>query len=473
MDFGPRVSVYMKPSVNEKQDIPLSSLSFLDELQRDDITYSYASSWSSNYTMSNLVGAGRIIGNIYSRAGSSLERGLKSFAYRAGIGRYVKLAKYGLYEMFKSKDPRDHKKACEILLSSAKSSDVGKQLRSFEDILLWFVLSPSKVHSAFNGAFESRNELGEAITFSWRRPGVDYSIEWLYYYKLTSRCLESHRGSFVEATTQFDGAEFQSLDFSHFEGLLSSCGYWNCRGIEDYVQNKGFDDLALVNLATGLITSWELYFSQPETEDGSFSCFRPTYLSFGFILGMTRSLQKVDIGQNDELLEYDARLAVWVATFKLHHILRSSSYYAKHSKERTPIARLVWEDLCVESHPSPKHAELRRNLLRLEDVYGRVMRKRFPPSAESLLYREEKFEAELSLPIPRLVACAYCSDPKGRALDLKRLYWHMPGWYSDRLRSCYEIMVVIERCVLYDKSTCYFCRSHLLNRTRESRSERL
>lgn len=74
-------------------DTSPQSTSILDELRRDDasvITYSYASTWSSNQTMSNLVGPGRLLGKLYSWAGSSLERRLRKVALRAGIGSYAR-----------------------------------------------------------------------------------------------------------------------------------------------------------------------------------------------------------------------------------------------------------------------------------------------------------------------------------------------------------------------------------------------
>lgn len=65
-------------------------------------TYSYFSSWSSNYTASNLPGSGRTLGNILSRAGSSLEQRLGKLAYRVGLGTYAKaethLVEYHLSE---------------------------------------------------------------------------------------------------------------------------------------------------------------------------------------------------------------------------------------------------------------------------------------------------------------------------------------------------------------------------------------
>ena len=55
-----------------------------DSLDRYSITNT--SALSTNYTMSNLPGAGRVLGNLYSIAGRRLERTVGSFAHRAGIG---------------------------------------------------------------------------------------------------------------------------------------------------------------------------------------------------------------------------------------------------------------------------------------------------------------------------------------------------------------------------------------------------
>ncbi|KLO03872.1 hypothetical protein SCHPADRAFT_897482, partial [Schizopora paradoxa] len=73
-----------RPTHNDTTDdedadvvFPLSN-SFLDELRNDDATtvYTYFSTVSTNYTMSNLPGPGRLLGNFYSRAGRTLERRL-------------------------------------------------------------------------------------------------------------------------------------------------------------------------------------------------------------------------------------------------------------------------------------------------------------------------------------------------------------------------------------------------------------
>ncbi|KLO14313.1 hypothetical protein SCHPADRAFT_318173 [Schizopora paradoxa] len=128
----------------------------LDELRRDDMTYSYASTWSSNYTVSNRPGPGRLLGNMYSRAGTSLERRLGKFINRGAMRKYemavAVLNEFGyFYDVFESKAIKEHEKACTILLICA--SDV--------------------------------------VTFSWKHSSANYSLEWLYWFKLASRCLSS------------------------------------------------------------------------------------------------------------------------------------------------------------------------------------------------------------------------------------------------------------------------------------------
>ena len=45
-----------------------------------------SSLYSTNYTMSNLVGPGRVLGNLYSSLGRRLERSIGASAHKAGYG---------------------------------------------------------------------------------------------------------------------------------------------------------------------------------------------------------------------------------------------------------------------------------------------------------------------------------------------------------------------------------------------------
>ncbi|KLO14312.1 hypothetical protein SCHPADRAFT_318333 [Schizopora paradoxa] len=104
---------------------PMSSL-FLKELREDDATtvYTYNSTWSTNYTTSNLPGPGRLLGNLFSRAGSSLEKHFGRVASRRSAKEDKEAVEMircsGLYNMFMREDPKDHERACEALLICAR-----------------------------------------------------------------------------------------------------------------------------------------------------------------------------------------------------------------------------------------------------------------------------------------------------------------------------------------------------------------
>lgn len=115
---------------------PLSFLSWMDELRQDGsdasvITYSYYSTWSSNYTMSNLPGPGRLLGNLYSSVGSALERNLVRLFKRKVDTKALEKARRAEAEasailrysipMMMSTDAREHEKACKVLLLCARS----------------------------------------------------------------------------------------------------------------------------------------------------------------------------------------------------------------------------------------------------------------------------------------------------------------------------------------------------------------
>lgn len=121
------------------------SSSILDELQHngsdtdptDDasvVTYSYNSTWSSNYTMSNLPGTGRLIGSLYLKVGLALERrlwrllNLAALKAQAEILEEMRRAEVevmdmirdGIWGMIKSKDENGNGNACEVLLLCAR-----------------------------------------------------------------------------------------------------------------------------------------------------------------------------------------------------------------------------------------------------------------------------------------------------------------------------------------------------------------
>lgn len=116
-----------------------SPSSVLEELLRDDpepeidddrtTIYSYYSTVSTNYTMSNLEGPGRLLGNLYSKAGSLLERRLaqraQQRAHRSALEAYSRalalLQERGtIGSQITSTDWRKNEKGCEALLICAQ-----------------------------------------------------------------------------------------------------------------------------------------------------------------------------------------------------------------------------------------------------------------------------------------------------------------------------------------------------------------
>ncbi len=83
--------------------------------------------------MSNLPGPGRLLGNLYSSAGSSLERGLGKLAYHASLRNLAKaetdLAHQNLSSMLKGEDMKQKEKAYSMLLGYARY--VASIFRSF------------------------------------------------------------------------------------------------------------------------------------------------------------------------------------------------------------------------------------------------------------------------------------------------------------------------------------------------------
>ncbi|KLO10520.1 hypothetical protein SCHPADRAFT_942793 [Schizopora paradoxa] len=386
-------------------DDPLAPSSFLDSLLRDDVTFSYTSTLSSNYTMSNIVGAGRVLGNLYSKAGLSLEKGLGTLAVRAGVGDYAKFVSNAIGEMFESDDQKRHEKACKILLRFARSHDAAIQLRAFQEIEQVFVEFPAKANSSFRNVFQRGNEMIDTIIFSWKRTTVEYSVEWLCHYKLSSRCL-SRSNSLIDATAQLDPLTKKSVRFSRFEGLFQSCTddidwllalriicwYWDQTGVIDYVRTKRVDDLALKTFAIGLNIYWEAYFfelrSGHETRFWTPLVMALSRLSIDFICGITQCLRIMDTSGSYCLLQNGARLTIWVDIFKVHHFVRSSLYYSERDEENN-IPSNRWRELCYRFIPEP----ICQKLLLLEDVHGPALRKRITPEKGSKISREEETRA--------------------------------------------------------------------------------
>ncbi|KLO08254.1 hypothetical protein SCHPADRAFT_615665 [Schizopora paradoxa] len=141
--------------------------------------YSNNSTITTNYTISNLAGPGRNLGNLYSWAGSHLERSVAKHLERKSIKNQKILedaeradkkkkrseealaaleSTWMIRDMLRSNNEREREKACEILLMCARSNNVKVQADAFERCAMGFVRRPSAVLSAFKHLFERRKE---------------------------------------------------------------------------------------------------------------------------------------------------------------------------------------------------------------------------------------------------------------------------------------------------------------------------
>ncbi|KLO05560.1 hypothetical protein SCHPADRAFT_910953 [Schizopora paradoxa] len=371
----------------------------MGELFEDDTTtvLTYFSTWSTNYTMSNLPGPGRLIGNLHSRAGSALEKRLGRRARQEANEEYkgavamLQSSGWEIDAMFLSVDPKEHEKVCRVLLICAKSGDVNIQLKAFQTIVHYFVKYTSKVQSAFKSEFKRLNEISDVTTFSWKHAGTDYSINWRYWYKQASRCLSSQQCLFFEAAAEFDGTRSFSLELSHFEMLLVGCcstsdmllavrfldWHWNRSGIREYVRRKGLHDPALINLARALVVHWEIYSSQAID---SAPIQAQVHESLIFVKGVLECTTDEKTDPSDRLSEHSAPSVVWVAIFELYHFLRvhSARFEEWYGEDYIFLSR-TWRAICEEYFPNPAHVELRQKVLCLQDIYGPAMRRRHPP----------------------------------------------------------------------------------------------
>ncbi|KLO10096.1 hypothetical protein SCHPADRAFT_535721 [Schizopora paradoxa] len=174
--------------------------------------------WSTNMTMSNLVGAGRTLGNLYSFAGRRLERGILRLLARTWFGpdacadrleylyTSVKFStgqpfsdfpedswwgRLGPVKLFKLMGPD-----CEQLLRYGAATNLPDvQLIAFRRILDLVTGCPPLRH-VFKACCESRNSLIdlEAVMFAWKKSVNDldinsYNDEWLSHFRLATLCL--------------------------------------------------------------------------------------------------------------------------------------------------------------------------------------------------------------------------------------------------------------------------------------------
>ncbi len=71
---------------------------------------------------------------------------------------------------------------------------------------------------------QKRNEHIDVVTFSWKRPGVEYDSLWLSYYNTALRCFSIHSNSVISAIARVSAREYAPpLPFSHLEEILACC----------------------------------------------------------------------------------------------------------------------------------------------------------------------------------------------------------------------------------------------------------
>ncbi|KLO10097.1 hypothetical protein SCHPADRAFT_535649 [Schizopora paradoxa] len=213
-------------SPTESADHPKSRSPFLRSSAASSSRLSVASysTWSTNMTMSNLVGAGRTLGNLYSSAGRRLEKGVLQLLARTGRGPDACADRLlGLCQSFfagwpfrelpeksrlKGREGMHSGEMRERLLLEAMGPDCERLLRygaatNLPDIqlmafrrILDLVTRCPLMRRAFKACCESRNLLVdiEAVMFHWKKSESDldvssYSYEWLLYYRLATLCL--------------------------------------------------------------------------------------------------------------------------------------------------------------------------------------------------------------------------------------------------------------------------------------------
>ncbi|KLO08246.1 hypothetical protein SCHPADRAFT_615251 [Schizopora paradoxa] len=378
---------------------PISS-AFLNELKEDgnaDVTtiYSYFSTVSTNYTMSNLPGPGRLLGNFYSFAGAVLER--KFIKWVAVMSRKPELKVYAdaaellkegkwVRETMGSPQPRDNDMTCNVLLLGAQSLDIDLQIIAFQEIVHYTALYPYSARPAFDRIFARRKEIGDVVSFSWRRPDIRYSTNWRLWYKLASRCVSKHAPgtySVVEAAAKLsDQKGCWSFEFSAFEELLLNCSdaadliltiqficcYWNNQGLKEYVLRKGLADPALFTFTLAFFLQWEIiYPSRREVEEWP-PALLPLIMARHFSDGIWAALHELEQDVLDEMLEDESQLAIFAELSKMQR--DSRRYVCIHGLAETFTSMTrTWREVCDENLPNPKNSKLRERLIRLEDLH--------------------------------------------------------------------------------------------------------
>ncbi|KLO10294.1 hypothetical protein SCHPADRAFT_525645 [Schizopora paradoxa] len=212
--------------------------------------YSYFSTWSTNYTMSNLPGPGRILGNLFSAAGSTLERNFGRFvmksrmkAYRRAVKALTKLPFWRVGEM----TPGERQETCKLLLYYAQSEDANIQTSAFRLIILCVVRWPP-FREDFQSYCKAQGEDIESVTHSWTTTSNSFSAEWNYICQVASLCFRSNPVMDYVASRNL---KYRSSDFTCVEELFTCCrdifeaalalelvGWlWNGEGLEEFLMS--------------------------------------------------------------------------------------------------------------------------------------------------------------------------------------------------------------------------------------------
>ncbi|KLO10081.1 hypothetical protein SCHPADRAFT_943119 [Schizopora paradoxa] len=147
--------------------------------------WSFYSVTSSNFTVSGIVGPGRLLGKALDFAGRSLERKISSLTNRAASSRTEWEVVFSACQ-----DLGDPNISC--LLEAAGSNVTREQLYAFKEIVKCKVIDCGSGSGSGWGRIgllsTQITEFKRYVSF-WRRPWVSYSTEWLYYFRLASFCL--------------------------------------------------------------------------------------------------------------------------------------------------------------------------------------------------------------------------------------------------------------------------------------------
>ncbi|KLO10087.1 hypothetical protein SCHPADRAFT_892612 [Schizopora paradoxa] len=374
---------------------PFDSNSIEHDSSDSSTVHSYFSTWSTNYTMSNLPGPGRIVGNIISRAGSSLERGLGKVAHRASVGKNSRaisnLQQLCPWYFDEYMTQVQKEKVCDMLLGYARSSDLEVQFTAFNQIAFHAILSPS-----IRILFDARcQEPIDTVIDSWVRPGINYGAAGLYIFELSARCLSTLSNPVMDELTQYkreNGPQQLRVDFSRFEKIFCCCRdmtdttialkfvMWNWNGFDLFIRRKGFRNSVLLKIATAIRTRYEIASCGVDFSQSQLLSFDGDFLwpVLDFLSGMWSALRALSMEETKFLCEDEAQLALWAEVFKLHCILQSRIGRTM-SPQASNLFCKTWREEGEDQVPGVEYRALREALLMVELANGDAIRKRFPP----------------------------------------------------------------------------------------------